>query len=129
MKRLISAASLIWLPYVLAQGQTTPIKHVVVIFQENVSFDHYFATYPNALNATAGEPTFTAAPNTPSVNGLTGALLNENPNSAQPVRLSRAQAVTCDQNHSYTPQQKAVNSGLMNLFPQSTGVGSTTASP
>ena len=26
--------------------QPTPIKHVVVIFQENVSFDHYFATYP-----------------------------------------------------------------------------------
>lgn len=28
----------------------TPIKHVVVIFQENVSFDHYFATYPYAAN-------------------------------------------------------------------------------
>ena len=27
---------------------STPIKHVVVIFQENVSFDHYFGTYPNA---------------------------------------------------------------------------------
>jgi phospholipase C len=25
-----------------AQSATTPIKHVVVIFQENVSFDHYF---------------------------------------------------------------------------------------
>jgi len=29
---------------------TTPIKHLVVIFQENVSFDHYFATYPVAGN-------------------------------------------------------------------------------
>ena len=30
-------------------GQTaTPIQHLVVIFQENVSFDHYFATYPTA---------------------------------------------------------------------------------
>ena len=38
----------------------TPIKHLVVIFQENVSFDHYFGTYPNAAN-TAGEPPFTAA--------------------------------------------------------------------
>ena len=28
----------------------TPIKHIVVIFQENVSFDHYFASYPNAAN-------------------------------------------------------------------------------
>ena len=26
----------------------TPIKHLVVIFQENVSFDHYFGTYPQA---------------------------------------------------------------------------------
>ena len=26
------------------------IKHVVVIFDENVSFDHYFATYPVAAN-------------------------------------------------------------------------------
>ncbi len=24
----------------------TPIQHLVVIFQENVSFDHYFGTYP-----------------------------------------------------------------------------------
>ena len=28
----------------------TPIQHVVVIFQENISFDHYFATYPIATN-------------------------------------------------------------------------------
>ena len=28
----------------------TPIKHLVVIFQENVSFDHYFGTYPHATN-------------------------------------------------------------------------------
>jgi phospholipase C len=34
---------------------TTPIKHVIVIFQENVSFDHYFATFPFAANGTAGE--------------------------------------------------------------------------
>ena len=35
----------------------TPIPHLVVIFQKNVSFDHYFGTYPNATNP-AGEPTF-----------------------------------------------------------------------
>src|SRR3954451_20479301 len=28
----------------------TPIQHLVVIFQENVSFDHYFGTYPKAAN-------------------------------------------------------------------------------
>ena len=38
-------------------GTSTPIKHLVVIFQENVSFDHYFGTYPKALNP-AGQPRF-----------------------------------------------------------------------
>src|SRR5437867_6221035 len=56
----------------------TRIKHVVVIFQENVSFDHYFATYPQATNP-SGEPAFHTRSGTlfqtPSVNGLTGALL------------------------------------------------------
>ena len=46
----------------------TPIKHVVVIFQENVSFDHYFGTYPNAAN-TDGQK-FHARPGTPAVDGL-----------------------------------------------------------
>ena len=36
------------------------IKHVVVIYGENVSFDHYFGTYPQATNL-AGETPFTAA--------------------------------------------------------------------
>src|SRR5579872_261701 len=58
----------------------TPIKHVVVIFQENVSFDHYFGTYPNAAN-TDGQ-TFHASAGTPQVNGLTPALLADNPNKS-----------------------------------------------
>ena len=103
---------------------TTPIQHVVVIFQENISFDHYFATYPVATNSNSSEPSFTAAPNTPTVNGLSGALMTSNPNSAQPVRLTRAQAVTCDQDHNYADEQKAFNSGLMNKFVEATGVGS-----
>jgi phospholipase C len=40
-------------------GTTTPIQHLVVIFQENNSFDHYFGTYPVALNP-PGEPLFFA---------------------------------------------------------------------
>src|SRR5271154_1328181 len=59
----------------------TPIKHLVVIFPENISFDHYFATYPNAANP-PGEPTFTAAAGTPAVNNLANAnLLTGNPNA------------------------------------------------
>src|SRR5207244_2057475 len=40
-KKAPSAASLV---------TATPIKYVVVIFQENESFDHYFGTYPHAEN-------------------------------------------------------------------------------
>ena len=35
------------------------IQHLVVIFQENISFDHYFGTYPFATNP-HGEPRFPA---------------------------------------------------------------------
>ena len=42
-----------------ANPTATPIKHLVVIFQENISFDHYFATYPRAENL-PGETPFTA---------------------------------------------------------------------
>ncbi len=62
-----------------ANPPTTPIQHVVVIFGENISFDHYFGTYPVA-QIPPGQPKFVAAANTPSVNGLTPALLTSNPN-------------------------------------------------
>jgi phospholipase C len=98
---------------------TTPIKHLVVIFQENIAFDHYFATYPKAAN-TDGSP-FTADPGTPSVNGLSGALLTSNPNSAQPFRLSSSQSETCDQDHNYPDEQKAFDHGLMDKFVETVG--------
>src|SRR6201995_2108340 len=121
-KAIMGATLPIWListmgtPMVL-RAQTvqtaTPIKHVVVIFQENVSFDHYFATYPNAANP-AGEPQFRPAAGTPSVNGLNSPLnAPNNPNTGQPFRLDRSQVQTCDQDHSYTDEQKAFDSGLM----------------
>src|SRR3954454_12088003 len=67
----------------------TPIKHLVVIYDENISFDHYFGTYPHAANP-PGEPAFHPARRTPSVNGLTEALRIDNPNSANPQRLDRS---------------------------------------
>jgi phospholipase C len=99
---------------------STPIRHLVVIFQENVSFDHYFATYPNAANP-ADEPSFSARRGTPSVNGLNTPLLVSNPNSVPPFRLDRSQAYTCDQDHSYTDEQRAFDSGLMDRFVESVG--------
>jgi phospholipase C len=100
----------------------TPIKHLVVIFQENVSFDHYFATYPVAANP-MGEPHFHARRGTPTVNGLSGALLTHNLNLVNPFRLDRSQAATCDQDHDYTDEQKAFDQGIMDLFVQTVGTG------
>jgi phospholipase C len=109
----------------------TPIKHLVIIFNENVSFDHYFATYPKATNP-PGEPRFVAAAKTPRSNNLANAnLLAQNPNTnpengpdaAPPFRLDRTQASTADQNHAYTAEQQAYNGGKMDLFPKYTGKG------
>ena len=108
----------------------TPIKHLVVIFQENVSFDHYFGTYPAATNP-AGEPKFFAVPGTPAVNGFNNALLNFNPNlnpangagASNPFRLDRSQAVTPDQDHDYMAGQLAFDGGVMDRFPADTSSG------
>jgi len=124
----------------------TPIKHLVVIFNENRSFDHYFGTYPNALNPD-GEPLFEPAKNTPrDINNLLSnpALLDNNPNAnpnvvpsngqtvtqpsngvnaSNPFRLDRTQANTADQSHSYGSEQKAYDAGKNDLFPLDTGKG------
>jgi phospholipase C len=107
-----------------AHSAQTPIKHLVVIFQENVSFDHYFGTYPKAAN-TSGQP-FYAAGGTKSVNGLTHTLLNANPNGSNPRRLDPGNindVLTCDQDHGYTDEQSAFDNGKMDGFIAHTGTG------
>jgi phospholipase C len=112
-----------------------PIKHLVVIFNENRSFDHYFGTYPNALNP-EGEPVFEPAKNTQrDINNLltSPALLDNNPNlnalngtaASNPFRLDRTQANTADQNHAYTSEQQAYDGGKNDLFPLDTGRGTS----
>ena len=125
----------------------TPIKHVIVIFNENISFDHYFGTYPHAEN-NPGETPFRPFPRTPLVNNLGTPLnpdqsftpvkglnlLTENPNgptgsgalfngqgAANPFRLAPSQAATADQNHAPKPEQTAYDNGKMDQFPGSTG--------
>ncbi len=120
----------------------TKIKHVVVVFGENVSFDHYFATYPTATNA-SGAP-FVAAAGTPKVNNLSTPLdptkgfapitsvnlLTANPVAANtangagaknPFRLEPTSAATADMGHNYKPEQQASHNGAMDLFPAYTG--------
>jgi phospholipase C len=105
----------------------TPIKHLVVIFDENESFDHYFGTYPYAAN-TDGTP-FVAKPGTPTVNGLyraitpsgpVGPLLTDNPNEYNPERLTAAEALTSDQNHADVPEQEADDNNRQDKFVQYT---------
>jgi phospholipase C len=108
------------------------IKHVVVIYDENVSFDHYFGTYPNAANLPTDAVKFTAAANTPTnISNYTTSpeLLTANPNvninngagSTNPFRLDARQAATGDQDHNYNPEQVAFDDGQMDLFPHSVG--------
>ncbi|HWA72512.1 MAG TPA: alkaline phosphatase family protein [Polyangiaceae bacterium] len=121
----------------------TPIKHVVVIFGENISFDHYFGTYPLAANL-SGEIPFEAAPETPAPNNLAtpldptngfkplvGVDLREkNPNATapgngkhatNPFRLGPEHAWTEDMGHNYKPEQQAAHDGAMDLFPAFVG--------
>lgn len=127
------------MPASAATATATPIKHVIVLYQENESFDHYFGTYPNAAN-NAGETSFTgvsassftALPDTPSVNGLTPELLSNNPNTnktataqTNPQRLLPSGADTCSNGHNYQPEQKAEDSGLMDKFPANTAGSGT----
>ena len=110
-------------------SQAGNVQHIVVIFQENVSFDHYFGTYPNALNL-PGETRFTALPGTPAVDGLSSDLLLNNPNASNkengagatnPFRLAPGNAATADQDHGYSAEQLAFDRGEMDLFPRSVG--------
>ncbi len=96
---------------------TNPIKHLVVIFQENVSYDHYFGTYPNASK-------FKMDHNTPLANGLTASLRDNNPNgnyTVNPFLLNSSDAFTCDMNHGYSAEQKAYHGGLVDKFVEFTG--------
>ena len=108
---------------------STPIQHLVVIFQENISFDHYFGNYPFAMNP-EGEPAVLRLPQTPSVNGFNPAFMMNSATLANtangtgatvPFRLDRSQAATNDQDHNYLAEQIAYHGGLVDLFPMATG--------
>ncbi len=139
MRMLIMLTAAVLTPaaiWATSPAPTTPIKYVVVIFDENNSFDHYFGTYPNVLYPSGvagtaanpyGESPFVPLPNTPSINGLT-AVLN-GLSSAAPFRLDRAQETTCDNDNHYADEQTAYNHGLINLFPGTTSGTGTGCTP
>src|SRR6201994_2013864 len=63
--------------YRIVAPTSTPIKHVVVLFDENESFDHYFGTYPYAANTDGTK--FTAKKGTPAVTGLYSKITKSGP--------------------------------------------------
>src|ERR1700722_9898437 len=133
-------------PAITPTTAAAAIKHIVVIFGENESFDHYFGTYPNAQNL-AGETKFTPLTGTPIPNNYVSnpSLLSNNPNALNlannvpnssgtvtsvasgPYRQAPAQAWTGSQSHNYTNEQLAFNQGNMDLFPLSVGAADSAA--
>jgi phospholipase C len=65
----------------------TPIQHVIIIIQENHSFDNYFGTYPTA-NGTRLDPTTSQLQ---QVNGLSGHICLPYMNSCVSPQLSTSQ--------------------------------------
>jgi len=100
--------------------ENTPIKHLIIIFQENRSFDHYFGIYPRAQNNEKEIP-FIVRTGTPSVNGFSKALLECNQNLNGPYRLSPSQVDICFPHHDYKILQEACGRGMMDQFVQTTG--------
>ena len=92
-----AAATTSLVPGIAQAATTTPIEHVVVIYSENISFDHYFGTYPNALNKDGEKlqgsgksaPKFTAKEGTPKAKNLENddVMGEKNPNSVKPFRI------------------------------------------
>jgi phospholipase C len=123
-------------PAASTHATATPIKHVVVIYQENVSFDHYFGTYPRGIRTPRlpflpplGKPRVNGLANTPGLGGK-GNLLTNNPNlgasghQINPRRLDPSNindVLTCSQDHEYPDEQKAFDGGKMDRFVTSVG--------
>jgi phospholipase C len=120
----------------------TPIKHVVVIYQENVSFDHYFGTYLRGAKTPGlpvlpplGKHRVNGLANTPGLGG-NGNLLTNNPNldaaghQVNPRWLDPSKindVLTCSQDHEYPDEQKAFDGGKMDRFVTSVGTAGGTS--
>lgn len=100
----------------------TPIKYLVLIIPEDVTFDTYFSTYPHALNP-SNQTKFKAKSNTPLVNGLNKPLLTHNTNLVAPFRLNPNEIVSAPI-HDYTSMQAQANGGLMDKFVEAGGISS-----
>jgi len=88
-------------------GTHSPIKHTIVLYQENISFDHYFGTYGHGSNGIPAGTTLTH----------TNGSLTWGPYA--PTQLSgTTQSRTCDVDHNYSDMVRMVDGGKMDQFLQ-----------
>ncbi|BCJ85565.1 phospholipase C [Effusibacillus dendaii] len=107
-----ATASFGFSPVQAATETSSPIKHTVVIFQENRSFDNYFGTYPTA-------PGFHALPGTPKdVKNIPAGAFNpdENGNPVYPYLFPLDQLQTKDVDHGFDHMMEMVDGGKMDKF-------------
>src|SRR5438128_2829556 len=96
----------------LAQGDEaegdTPIQHTIIVYQENISFDHYFGTFgQGSAGIPAGAQLFHTTP--------AGAQLGP----FKPFRLDgTTQASTCDVDHDYESMIGMADGGAMDQYLQ-----------
>lgn len=90
---------------------SSPIKHMVIIFQENRSFDNYFGTYPNADG-------FLPLPGTPAANGIPAGLSYSDGKGGElaPFAFGAEELKTADVRHSYEAMIEAYDHGRMDKF-------------
>jgi phospholipase C len=88
-------------------GTHSPIKHTIILYQENISFDHYFGTYGHGSNGIPAGSTLT------HTNGI------QTWGPYAPTQLSGiTQSRTCDVDHNYSDMIRMVDHGLMDQFLQ-----------
>jgi len=88
-------------------GTHSPIKHTIILYQENISFDHYFGTYGHGSSGIPAGSTLT------HTNGA------QTWGPYAPTQLSGLmQSRTCDVDHNYSDMIRMVNHGAMDQFLQ-----------
>src|ERR1700723_2630278 len=98
-------------PAVSGCSKLTDIEHVVILIQENRSFDHYFGSYRGLRGFSDKSPAFEQSDPANTGNPPTGIL--------QPFHLDTSTtnaACTHDITHDWVPQHQSWNNGAMNGF-------------
>src|ERR1700680_1046321 len=87
-------------------GARSPIQHTIILYQENISFDHYFGTYGHGSHGIPAGAT------------LTHTSGGQSWGPYAPTQLNALQSRTCDVDHNYSNMIRMANHGAMDMFLQ-----------